>query len=60
MDNEVVVTVKDTGAGIPQDKLDSIFDMFMQVDRIAGAIARRTGNRADAGEAFGGDARRID
>ena len=30
---EVVVTVKDNGAGIPADKLDSIFDMFMQVDR---------------------------
>ena len=33
--DEVVVTVKDNGAGIPQDKLDSIFDMFMQVDRTA-------------------------
>jgi PAS domain S-box-containing protein len=32
-DDEVVVTVKDNGAGIPADKLDSIFDMFMQVDR---------------------------
>lgn len=32
---EVVVTVKDDGAGIPPDKLDSIFDMFMQVDRTA-------------------------
>ncbi|HEX4900199.1 MAG TPA: PAS domain S-box protein, partial [Pyrinomonadaceae bacterium] len=32
-DSEVVVTVKDTGAGIPQDKLASIFDMFTQVDR---------------------------
>jgi CheY-like chemotaxis protein/anti-sigma regulatory factor (Ser/Thr protein kinase) len=32
MDGEMVVTVKDNGAGIPQDKLDSIFDMFMQVD----------------------------
>lgn len=32
MDHEVVVTVKDNGAGIPQDKLDSIFDMFMQLD----------------------------
>ena len=32
-DSEVVVTVKDNGAGIPADKLDSIFDMFMQVDR---------------------------
>jgi len=32
-DGEVVVRVKDNGAGIPADKLDSIFDMFMQVDR---------------------------
>jgi PAS domain S-box-containing protein len=32
-DNEVVVTVNDTGAGIPPDKLDSIFNMFTQVDR---------------------------
>ncbi|HSL54416.1 MAG TPA: PAS domain S-box protein [Pyrinomonadaceae bacterium] len=31
--DEVVVRVKDNGAGIPQDKLDSIFDMFTQVDR---------------------------
>jgi signal transduction histidine kinase len=29
---EIMVTVKDNGAGIPQDKLKSIFDMFMQVD----------------------------
>jgi PAS domain S-box-containing protein len=35
VENEVVVTVKDNGAGIPQDKLDSIFDMFMQVDGTA-------------------------
>ena len=34
-DGEVVVTVKDTGAGIPHDKLASIFDMFMQVDGTA-------------------------
>jgi CheY-like chemotaxis protein len=33
--DEVVVTVKDDGAGIPSDKLDSIFDMFMQVDQSA-------------------------
>ena len=30
--DEVLVSVKDDGAGIPPDKLDSIFDMFMQVD----------------------------
>ena len=35
IDDEVMVTVKDNGAGIPPDKLDSIFDMFMQVDRTA-------------------------
>jgi CheY-like chemotaxis protein len=33
IDGEVLVTVKDNGAGIPQDKLNNIFDMFMQVDR---------------------------
>ena len=33
--DEVVVTVRDNGAGIPQDKLNSIFDMFMQVDQTA-------------------------
>ncbi len=33
MDDEIVVTVKDNGAGIPHDKLARIFDMFMQVDR---------------------------
>ena len=33
LDGDVAVTVKDTGAGIPQDKLASIFDMFTQIDR---------------------------
>jgi CheY-like chemotaxis protein len=33
VDDEVLVTVKDNGVGIPPDKIGSIFDMFMQVDR---------------------------
>ena len=45
LDNEVLVTVKDNGTGIPQDKLDTIFDMFMQVDR--------TSERAQAGLGIG-------
>lgn len=45
IDGEVVVTVTDNGAGIPPDKLDSIFDMFMQVDR--------TSDRAQGGLGIG-------
>lgn len=33
VEGDVLVTVKDTGAGIPRNKLTSIFDMFTQVDR---------------------------
>jgi PAS domain S-box-containing protein len=31
--DDVVVSVRDTGSGIPHDKLDRIFEMFSQVDR---------------------------
>src|SRR5262249_45429071 len=37
---EVVVSVKDTGIGIPADALPRIFDMFSQVDR---SLERSTG-----------------
>jgi PAS domain S-box-containing protein len=37
---EVVVSVRDTGIGIPADALPTIFDMFSQVDR---AMERSTG-----------------
>ncbi|WP_010584669.1 hybrid sensor histidine kinase/response regulator [Schlesneria paludicola] len=38
--NEAVISVRDDGIGIPNESLDSIFDMFSQVDR---SIERSTG-----------------
>lgn len=33
LEHEVKLSVKDTGTGIPQDKLDGIFERFSQVDK---------------------------
>ncbi|SNS40083.1 PAS domain S-box-containing protein [Anaerovirgula multivorans] len=32
-ENRVVISVKDTGIGIPRNKIDTIFDRFIQVDK---------------------------
>jgi CheY-like chemotaxis protein len=40
VDGEVVVSVRDTGIGIPAEALPTIFDMFSQVDR---SLERSTG-----------------
>ena len=40
IDNNLVIAVKDTGIGIPSDKIDTIFDAFKQVD---GSISREFG-----------------
>ncbi|MFN2572284.1 MAG: ATP-binding protein [Gemmatimonadales bacterium] len=32
VDNEAIVTVRDTGVGIPRDQLERIFELFTQID----------------------------
>jgi len=42
-DNQVKISVADTGQGIPADKLDSVFDKFSQVEAKKSGGARSTG-----------------
>ncbi|GKU27392.1 sensor histidine kinase [Clostridium folliculivorans] len=39
----VYITVRDTGSGIPKDKLNNIFDRFMQVDKSLSKRSEGTG-----------------
>ena len=39
--DQVRIRVRDTGVGIARDLLPKIFDMFMQGDRVPGAVPRR-------------------
>ena len=55
---QAVVRVRDNGIGIAADQLPSLFEMFIAGRYVAGAIARRSGHRPDAGEDAGRDARR--
>ena len=59
--SRVMIRVRDTGAGIPPDRLESIFEPFVQLDR--GLSAQREGTglglaiSRDLARAMGGDVR---
>ncbi|HSQ34080.1 MAG TPA: PAS domain-containing sensor histidine kinase, partial [Peptostreptococcaceae bacterium] len=42
-ENEVIISVKDSGMGIPKDKLDAIFDEFEQADKTLSRNAEGSG-----------------
>ena len=56
----VIVTVTDSGIGIPADKRDFIFEMFTQIDRGCRKHAGRSRDWIDVGQASGGNAWRRD
>ena len=51
--HEAVVRVRDNGIGISSEALAYVFDMFHQGDRLAGALARRFGDRSYASSSVG-------
>ncbi len=56
--SDVVVSVTDTGIGIPADKLCSIFEMFSQVEEALSRSQGGAGYRLVSGEAVGRETRR--
>ncbi|MGC1342605.1 MAG: ATP-binding protein, partial [Candidatus Binataceae bacterium] len=42
-DDQVFISVRDTGFGIPKDQIDKIFDLFMQVDTLPTTTSRGLG-----------------
>ena len=51
--SEAVITVSDSGIGIPADKFDCVFDMFTQVNFRQREQPGRSGHWADARQAVG-------
>ncbi len=56
--DEAVIRVRDNGIGIRPDLLNKVFELFVQNERRAGPLSRGPGDRLDAGQEAGRDARR--